>query len=195
MEHSRYHHICADSVISFPAVSSAGVCLVSDGLHHRRADGCAGRLAGKKNWDGQPVRRKAGQRGGFAVLRCPDTPAFSCFMAVVSGDNLVCRGSHCSGSAFCYATAYYKYHQFAALHTWLNKLTGVAVFLLPYVLAVFPGVTYSWAVCLLALAAAAEEWMIHLCRAEYCADRKSFFALKWRKVKNDTGTNCRNRPV
>ena len=85
--------------------------------------------------------------------------------------------------------------QFAALHTWLNRLTGLAVFLLPYVLAVFPGVTYSWAVCLLALAAAAEEWMIHLCRAEYCADRRSFFALKWRKVKNDTGTNCRNRPV
>ena len=64
--------------------------------------------------------------------------------------------------------------QFAALHTWLNRLTGLAVFLLHYVLAVFPGVTYSWAVCLLALAAAAEEWMIHLCRAEYCADRRSF---------------------
>ena len=101
VEHCGYHHICADSGIAFPAVSSAGVCLVSDGLHHRRADGCPGRLAGKKNWDGQPVRRKAGQRGGFAVLRSPDTPAFSCFMAVVSGENLVCRGSHCSGSAFC----------------------------------------------------------------------------------------------
>ena len=94
-----------------------------------------------------------------------------------------------------YATAYYKYHQFAALHTWLNKLTGAAVFLLPYVLAVSAGIAYGWAVCLLALAAAAEEWMIHLCRTEYCADRRSFFALKWRKVKNDTGTNCRNRPV
>ena len=84
--------------------------------------------------------------------------------------------------------------QFAALHTWLNKLTGVAVFLLPYVLAVSAGIAYGWAVCLLALAAA-EEWMIHLCQTEYCADRRSFFALKWRKVKNDTGTNCRNRPV
>ncbi len=101
VEHCGYHHICADSGFTFPAVSSAGVCLVSDGLHHRRADGCAGRLAGKKNRDGQPVRRKAGQRGGFAVLRCSDTPAFSCFMEVVSGDNLVCRGSRCSGSAFC----------------------------------------------------------------------------------------------
>ena len=32
-----------------------------------------------------------------------------------------------------YATAAIKYHRFASLHTWLNKLTGVAVFLLPYV--------------------------------------------------------------
>ena len=31
-----------------------------------------------------------------------------------------------------YATAAVRYHQFASLHTWLNKLTGVGVFLLPY---------------------------------------------------------------
>lgn len=86
-----------------------------------------------------------------------------------------------------YATAYYKYHRFAALHTWLNKLTGVAVFLLPYALATSLGVGYGWAVCLLALAAAAEELMIHLCRAEYCAARKSFFRVdreelqKWKE--------------
>ena len=76
-----------------------------------------------------------------------------------------------------YAVAFHKYHQIAALHTWLNKLTGVAVFLLPYVLAVSAGIAYGWAVCLLALAATVEELMIHLCRAEYCADRKSFFRV------------------
>lgn len=76
-----------------------------------------------------------------------------------------------------YAVAFHKYHQIAALHTWLNKLTGVAVFLLPYVLAVSAGIAYGWAVCILALAAAVEELMIHLCRAEYCADRKSFFRV------------------
>ena len=86
-----------------------------------------------------------------------------------------------------YAVAFCKYHRFAALHTWLNKLTGVAVFLLPYALATSLGVGYGWAVCLLALAAAAEELMIHLCRAEYCADRKSFFRVdreelqKWKE--------------
>lgn len=42
-----------------------------------------------------------------------------------------------------YAVAAVKYHRFASLHTWLNKLTGGAVFLLPYVLALSTGVTYS----------------------------------------------------
>lgn len=72
-----------------------------------------------------------------------------------------------------YATAAVKYHRFASLHTWLNKLTGVAVFLLPYFLLVSSIVVYSWAVCILAFAASAEELAIHLLRTEYLADRKS----------------------
>ena len=73
-----------------------------------------------------------------------------------------------------YATAAVKFHCFASLHTWLNKLTGVAVFLLPYVLLVSSIVVYSWAVCILAFAASAEELAIHLLRTDYLADRKSF---------------------
>ena len=68
-----------------------------------------------------------------------------------------------------YAAAGIKYHRFASL----NKLTGGAVFLLPYVLALSSGVTYSWFVCALALAASAEELAIHLCRKKYRADRRS----------------------
>lgn len=73
-----------------------------------------------------------------------------------------------------YATAAVKYHRFASLHTWLNKLTGMAVFLLPYVLLISSGVVYSWAVCILAFAASSEELAIHLLRTDYLADRKSF---------------------
>lgn len=62
-----------------------------------------------------------------------------------------------------YAAAAVRYHQFAALHTWLNKLTGAGVFLLPYVLTLSTGIVYSWMVCFLALAAALEELSIHLC--------------------------------
>lgn len=74
-----------------------------------------------------------------------------------------------------YAVAAVKYHRFASLHTWLNKLTGGAVFLLPYVLALSTGVTYSWAACALALAVSLEQLAIHFCQKDYCADRKSIF--------------------
>ena len=73
-----------------------------------------------------------------------------------------------------YAIAAVKYHCFASLHTWLNKLTGAAVFLLPYVLFSIFSVVYSWAVCILAFAAALEELAIHLLREEYIPERKSF---------------------
>lgn len=74
-----------------------------------------------------------------------------------------------------YATAAVKYHRFASLHTWLNKLTGVAVFLLPYALLTSSSVVYSWAVCILAFTASMEELAIHLLQADYLADRKSLF--------------------
>ena len=72
-----------------------------------------------------------------------------------------------------YAVAAIKYRHFASLHTRLNKLTGAAIFLLPYVLAVSTGVGYGWAVCILAFAASLEELIIHLCRPGCRADRKS----------------------
>lgn len=74
-----------------------------------------------------------------------------------------------------YITAAVKYHRFASLHTRLNKLTGAAVFLLPYVLAVSNGIIYCRAICILAFFASLEEWMIHLCQRDYRADKKSIF--------------------
>lgn len=72
-----------------------------------------------------------------------------------------------------YIVAAVKYRRFAALHTWLNKLTGFGVFLLPFMLAFTDGVAYGWTVCALALAASAEELAIHLSWNNYCANRKS----------------------
>ena len=76
-----------------------------------------------------------------------------------------------------YAVAAVKYHRFASLHTWLNKLTGGAIFLLPYILAISTGVVYSWTVCALACAASLEELAIHLRQKRYCADVKSILQL------------------
>ena len=91
-----------------------------------------------------------------------------------------------------YAAASVRYRRFAALHTWLNKLTGAGVFLLPYVLALSTGVVYSWALCVLAFAASLEELTIHLCRKGYCAGTKSLFQKENKQsrqglpVKTDT---------
>ena len=74
-----------------------------------------------------------------------------------------------------YTVAAVKYRRFASLHTWLNKLTGGAVFLLPYVLALSTGAAYCWAVCILAVAASLEELLIHLCCPHYRGDRKTIF--------------------
>ena len=65
-----------------------------------------------------------------------------------------------------YAVAAVRLHRFCALHTRLNKLTGAAVFLLPYVLAVSGGVWYCRLVCLIALAAAVQELSLQLRRTE-----------------------------
>ena len=62
-----------------------------------------------------------------------------------------------------YAAAALRHGRFVALHTRLNKLTGAAVFLLPYVLPGPAALAYSWAVCALALAAALQEGFLHLC--------------------------------
>lgn len=74
-----------------------------------------------------------------------------------------------------YLTAAIKYHCFASLHTYLNKLTGIAVFLLPYMLMTSYRVEYSRFVCALAFAASLEELAIHLLHKSYYADRKTVF--------------------
>ena len=74
-----------------------------------------------------------------------------------------------------YCTAAIRFHRFASLHTWLNKLTGIAVFLLPYLFATSWGSAYGWVVCALACAASLEEFVMHLVGKDYCAGRKSIF--------------------
>ena len=75
-----------------------------------------------------------------------------------------------------YLTAALKYHQFASLHTWLNKLTGLAVFLVPFLLVTPWAVGYCWAVTAVAVASSAEELAIHLHKQAYQADTKSILS-------------------
>ncbi len=66
-----------------------------------------------------------------------------------------------------YLTAAIKYKKFAAMHTYLNKLTGILVFVVPY-FVIWGGLTpVSVAVCVVALLAAVEELIIHLRQKSY----------------------------
>lgn len=70
-----------------------------------------------------------------------------------------------------YLVAAVKYHCFASLHTKLNKLTGAAVFLIPFLLVTEARVAYCWMVCVIAAVSSAEELLIHLCSRTDCPQK------------------------
>lgn len=72
-----------------------------------------------------------------------------------------------------YAFAAVKFRRFAALHTYMNKATGAAVFALPY-LAHLPALTpFCWGLFALSLTGALEELTIHIRAREYNPNHKS----------------------
>lgn len=79
-----------------------------------------------------------------------------------------------------YLLAAVKYRLFASLHTYLNKLTGAAVFLIPFLLAADCAVVYCRAVCAVAAVAALEELAIHLLSPVYRRGTKSILQGKRR---------------
>ncbi len=74
-----------------------------------------------------------------------------------------------------YVAAAVKYHRFAAVHTYMNKLTGAAVFLIPFALLTPYRIPYCICVCVIGAAASAEELIIHLNRASYDPNARSIF--------------------
>lgn len=83
-----------------------------------------------------------------------------------------------------YGIAAVKYRLFASLHTYLNKLTGVGVFIIPFMLAAKYAVVYCRGVCAIAAVAALEELIIHLLNRNYNANTKSIFKKGNTKYEN-----------
>lgn len=77
-----------------------------------------------------------------------------------------------------YGVAFLRYNRMAAIHTYLNKVTGALVFLIPYILLLPCEVTVCAVVAGIAAAASAEEFLIHLTNKKYQAERKSIFSKK-----------------
>ena len=72
-----------------------------------------------------------------------------------------------------YIVAAVKYHCFASLHTYANKLTGFLMFALPYLMLFLDIPTASSIICLIAGFASVEELIIHLTHSKYTANTKS----------------------
>ena len=77
-----------------------------------------------------------------------------------------------------YAIAFLRYGHMAAIHTYLNKVTGALVFLIPYILLLPCDVTLCAVTAGIAMVASFEELLIHLTNKKYQTERKSIFAKK-----------------
>lgn len=74
-----------------------------------------------------------------------------------------------------YTIAAIKHKCFASLHSYMNKLAGFMVFLIPYVVLMGIEKPYCLAVCIVAFIAAVEELLIHIFRDEYKSNVKAIF--------------------
>ena len=74
-----------------------------------------------------------------------------------------------------YTTAIIKYHCFASLHTYLNKLTGFSVFVTPYFYLTPYMTAFCIILCVIAFASSTEELCAHLTRDKYRSNLKSIF--------------------
>ena len=76
-----------------------------------------------------------------------------------------------------YVTAAIKYKKFASLHTYMNKLTGAAVFLVPYFIPTSFYTVYCFSVCAIGVLASTEELIVHIKSTTYNPDIKSVFYM------------------
>ena len=76
-----------------------------------------------------------------------------------------------------YVTAALRFRRFAALHTYFNKLTGLAVFLVPYFTLGAALTEYCIAVCVVGSLSSTEEWLLHLTAKRYDPERKTLLPV------------------
>ena len=90
-----------------------------------------------------------------------------------------------------YLTALIKYKRFASLHSYLNKLSGFMLFLVPYFIFMSWFWIYCVVLCGIGLLSSIEELLIHLLSRHYQEGRQTIIGLKVgkksKKLKNENG--------
>ena len=77
-----------------------------------------------------------------------------------------------------YSVAAIKFRRFASIHTYLNKTTGLFMFLTPYIISTELFTGFSVFLCSVAALASIEELIIHSANREYIPEQKTLFAKK-----------------
>lgn len=81
----------------------------------------------------------------------------------------ICTGIFTAVRITAYLTAALKFGQFASLHTYLNKVSTLSVFFVPYLINTSFLTPFCAAVCTLGIASSLEELIIHLKSDSYNA--------------------------
>lgn len=76
-----------------------------------------------------------------------------------------------------YLTAWMKYHRFASLHTYGNKVTGLFVFFMPYLIMFLDNTLVCVMGCVIGSVFTLEELLIHIKSPDYDPKRKTIFFL------------------
>ena len=76
-----------------------------------------------------------------------------------------------------YIVAAMRYGKFASLHTYMNKITGAAMFTMPYVLMLPCAVALCAVICAIAGLSSVEELLMHILSKEYKEGVKSIFLI------------------
>ena len=84
-----------------------------------------------------------------------------------------------------YVTALIKYKRFASLHSYLNKLSGFMLFLVPYFIFMSWFWIYCVVLCGIGLLSSIEELLIHLLSRHYQEGRQTIIGLKIGKKRAD----------
>ena len=143
MEYSRYYHIIEDGSFLTSAVYSHTFWWVLSGLYVYRIDRCYGRMAGEKKGMASEFGAKLDSMADLLFYGVVLLKLLPVLWQMLPMTLWYAVAAVVFVRLMSYVVVGIKYHRFASLHTWLNKLTGVGAFLLPYVLVVTDGVTYA----------------------------------------------------
>ena len=73
--------------------------------------------------------------------------------------------------------AWYKYHTFASIHTWGNKMTGIMVFLTPF-FTFYDQPMILWLTCIMSILSAVEETAIHITSSTLDINRSGYWNFR-----------------